>query len=492
MTNDLSLLSERERSVLRLVATGATNQQIAEQLDISPNTVKVHLRNIFGKIGVTSRTEASLFAVRAGLVELGQTSEVTTTPDQSEISPVSAQTEATLDNVVAAEQASLTSNQPNELGLATSNEQNEQSALTELQPVPPIALEAQPVSTSYPHLSRRWVGILGIVFGIVLAIVALNLWQGFAIQSEPMPTATSQIIAAEAGGSWSERLAPGKPFTGAAAINFGPIFVIGGWDGQNVLASTLRYDPLADSWRELPNKPTAVRDIQAVVLGGKIFVPGGLIAEGQVSDVLEIFDPQSEEWSTGQALPEPRSAYSLAVFEGRLYLFGGWDGKEYRSEVFRFDPNANSWELLTLMPTERAFSCAAISPEGEVFVIGGQNSTGRLYTNEAYLPALDGGSNSFPWSQRKPLDAPRSQSACGSLDNEIYVFGGDQAQAPLRYDVRSDKWQELSASPQPIGAQPAMAYRDGVFYLTGGQLHNKPTDYMYGFSVRYSVTIPIQ
>src|SRR5215208_3020082 len=77
MSNDSSQISEREREILRLVATGATNQQIAYQLNISVNTVKVHLRNIFGKIGVTSRTEATVFAVRNGLVQI---SEATVTP----------------------------------------------------------------------------------------------------------------------------------------------------------------------------------------------------------------------------------------------------------------------------------------------------------------------------------------------------------------------------------------------------------------------------
>jgi DNA-binding NarL/FixJ family response regulator len=55
-------LTGREREVLRLVAAGRSNREIAEALVISEHTVARHLQNIFAKLGVSSRTAASAFA----------------------------------------------------------------------------------------------------------------------------------------------------------------------------------------------------------------------------------------------------------------------------------------------------------------------------------------------------------------------------------------------------------------------------------------------
>lgn len=60
-------LTEREREVLKWVAEGASNREIAEALYVSENTVKIHLRNILEKLHLKNRIQAAVYAVREGL-----------------------------------------------------------------------------------------------------------------------------------------------------------------------------------------------------------------------------------------------------------------------------------------------------------------------------------------------------------------------------------------------------------------------------------------
>jgi len=65
---EVSLLTDREREVLNLVAQGLGNREIADRLTIAENTVKVHLRNILDKLQLRNRQHAAAFAVQEGLI----------------------------------------------------------------------------------------------------------------------------------------------------------------------------------------------------------------------------------------------------------------------------------------------------------------------------------------------------------------------------------------------------------------------------------------
>ena len=64
-------LTERETEVLRLLARGMSNREIAQALTIGEQTVKTHVSHILDKLGVPSRTQAALYAIRNGLVPPG-------------------------------------------------------------------------------------------------------------------------------------------------------------------------------------------------------------------------------------------------------------------------------------------------------------------------------------------------------------------------------------------------------------------------------------
>jgi DNA-binding CsgD family transcriptional regulator len=67
----LPQLTPREQQILGLLAAGHTNRQIGAAIGLSPRTVNFHLDNIYGKLGVASRTEAVVLALRRGLVQGG-------------------------------------------------------------------------------------------------------------------------------------------------------------------------------------------------------------------------------------------------------------------------------------------------------------------------------------------------------------------------------------------------------------------------------------
>ncbi len=452
MSDELNQLSEREREILKLVATGASNQQIAADLGISINTVKVHVRNIFGKIGAASRTEASLLAVRGGLVELGR-----------------------IDTVVQPEET-----EPILPELAPPIRDEVSSAVAVAQPAPAAASQS------------RIMTILGTLGGLIIALLVLWLLgvRFFSVPTQPAisPTAFigNSIASSEVNATWT--IQPDMPvaISAAAASSVeGRIYIIGGQNATGASGKGWSYDPDKRAWLPMTDKPTPVSSIQAAVLDGKIWVPGGE-NNGQVSNTLEAFDPQTNTWSKQAAMPEARSGYSIAAIDGRLYVFGGWDGTQARNETFVYDPGANSWAKAAPMPTARAYTAAA-SVDGKVYVLGGENSSGVLNINEVFTPAL---ASTGKWDVGAPMGIARSRFSSVATNNYVVVLGGANNETPARYDVRSLVWQDLKAAPLALGPQPAATVRDASIYVAGGDT-TKTVSSFYEMRLMYQVSLPL-
>ena len=201
-------LSDREIEILKLVATGVSNKEIAYQLGISPNTVKVHLRNVFTKIGASSRTEAAFTAVRMGLVE----------------------------------QLAPTIEPDDELEDQTGPESDE---------IPGSLQVSIPLTN--PGARRGLIWALLVVVLVILAVLgmALGRWGPFAPAPTSTPTLapTAAVSVAVPGSRWSEVSALPQGRSGMAAVVFeGAIYLAGGKTSQGVTGSSLRYRPSQGGW----------------------------------------------------------------------------------------------------------------------------------------------------------------------------------------------------------------------------------------------------
>jgi DNA-binding NarL/FixJ family response regulator len=76
-------MTARELEVLRVVGAGKANKEIAAELGISERTARTHVSNILSKLGLHSRTQAALWAVREGLVDADQSGDAAETGRQS-------------------------------------------------------------------------------------------------------------------------------------------------------------------------------------------------------------------------------------------------------------------------------------------------------------------------------------------------------------------------------------------------------------------------
>jgi DNA-binding CsgD family transcriptional regulator/N-acetylneuraminic acid mutarotase len=413
-------LTEREIEIVQMVATGVTNREIAYRLSISTNTVKVHLRNIFAKLGAESRTEATMIAVREGWVVV---------EDSTAVAP-------------------------------------DESMTTSPQAVPMIA------EPPLPLLKR-----VTLIATLALVVVAVAVtWphsrpQAGAGQAIPLlPPQQSGAGLAEAGeSSWHERaqMPTRRAYLALAAVGERIFAIAGQTIGGATTAVVEIYDPQGDLWTRGSDKPTPATHVAAAVIGTDIYVPGGCDAEGHPTQSVEVYDTQTDSWRAIAPLPQPRCAYALAAWQGQVYLFGGWDGARYTADVYAYDPQTDSWRAKPPMPVVRGFAAAAMLQD-RLYVVGGYDGERELATCAAYDPATN------TWADCAPLIVGRGGLGLVAAGGQLYAIGGGGWTSTSylgfneRYSPASDTWTSVETPRVGEWNSPGVVAFENVIYAIGG------------------------
>ncbi|MHB1004373.1 MAG: Kelch repeat-containing protein [Chloroflexota bacterium] len=453
-------LSEREREILRLVALGATNQRIAHELVISINTVKVHVRNVFTKIGVNSRAEAALYAVRVGLVQADGVPAGLAGEDVR-AARTGADGAVTYDALTA--QQSVTG-----------------PGLTAAVPQGPSGLRAHPLAA---------ITLAMVVVVAIILFLTQSTWLPITPFEQPRIAAATPV---GSGPRWRElaSLPTGRAAFALASFTVEGrsfLYAIGGDTTVAVVNEVLRYDPANNAWAPMSPKPTATADVRAAVLGNKVYVPGGRLADGRISTQMEAYDPQRDLWLQLAPMPVPRSGYALAVFEGKLFVIGGWDGSTYRTEVWQYNPDDDSWRTRTPMPTARAYA-VAVSLEHWIYVVGGEDASGPLALNQRYSPADDGAE--APWATKAPSLAPLSRGDAAAIGGLVMMAGLDNPGGHLAiYSQQTDTWRTSEMPLSPLRDLRAQAIGNKL-YLIGGRTGGIPTKGAFEYQVISTVFLP--
>jgi DNA-binding CsgD family transcriptional regulator/N-acetylneuraminic acid mutarotase len=434
-------LSTRELQVLELVVTGASNQEIARKLVISVNTVKVHLRNIFEKLGVQSRTEATLKAIQEGLVRVENDSE------GGDIAPVS---------------------------------------------------KTFLLTNSWPLELPRWQQIyltIALLVTIVFASIPFLFNTNQAVTSEVLPPIYKETIST-ASESHSSVWTPHAPMptkrAGLALVAYqGQIFAIGGMRGNNQATRSVEiFDPFINTWKEGANKLVATANIAGVVIGDKIYIPGGCANNAQAVDSFGIYNPKTDTWIEGPTMPSPRCGYGLATFEDKLYLFGGWNGAEFEDTIFVYSPQTEQWQVLKQKLPQRTGFMGAATLNDEIYITGGYDGDHELDQTYAFNPVIG------QWTEKAPMREKRGGLGLISANNQLFAIGGGW-EHPLgsseKYNPTTNTWESFDTPFNSRWRNLGLAVVDNKIYAVGGWdgAEEKYVDAVVSYQYLYQIFIPI-
>jgi N-acetylneuraminic acid mutarotase len=282
------------------------------------------------------------------------------------------------------------------------------------------------------------------------------------------------------GSSWTRGASMPSPGTEASSVILGnKVYIIGGDDAGEKVTNVVRiYDPNTDLWGVSAPLPIPLDHTGSATYNGKIYVVGGFIEGKKPTDTLLIYDPITNKWEKGKPLSGPRGALTADFINGTLYAIGGVDASHTPVTTNEaYDPKTDTWTEKAPMPTARHHHTSAVV-NGKLFVIGGRilgngvqsqinEALSNLDDNEMYIPVNDS------WTVMEQMPTKRSgiAAAASPADNNIYVFGGQSMDGAFnnteKYDPKMNHWTAEKPMPTARLGLTAAPLDDKIFVIGG-------------------------
>jgi Kelch motif/PQQ-like domain len=237
------------------------------------------------------------------------------------------------------------------------------------------------------------------------------------------PAGETQI---EAGGRTTGGRALAVPRADAGAVTIGrTVYVVGGYDGSALDAEIVSTTG-GRSYRPVAALPVPVRYPALAVLGSRIYVFGGLEANGRPSGAVQLVDPARRTARVVGRLPVPLDGAAAGVLGGTAYLAGGRTARGATRAVYAFQPGKASFLRAGSLRVPTANAGAAVT-DGRLWIVGGETSSGRpiaavqmVVPNRGFGTAGDPGAGS-PFAGDKLLIADRGSDRLLVLDDRDKV-----------------------------------------------------------------------
>ncbi len=181
---------------------------------------------------------------------------------------------------------------------------------------------------------------------------------------------------------------------------------------------TERPSPAGPPWSRGPASPVALTEVAAAAHQDRIWVVGGLTAEGAATNAVFVLDPSSGTWEAGPALPEPIHHSALVSDGNALWLIGGYVGSDFgtpTATVRLLEGGASEWVEAVPLPEARAAGAAAW--DGAAIVYGGGVEPGSV-ASEVFAQRDHG------WDTVGRLSKPREHLAAASDGTGRTMFLG--------------------------------------------------------------------